>query len=289
MHAIERIGGQSDVLGEGPTWCAREQALYWVSIRLPAVRRYRPGDGRIDTWAMPEAVGSLALCEKGGLIVALRSSLCHFDPPSGTITRLAAPEAHLEHHRFNDGKCDRQGRFWAGTMHDITRDPVGSLYRLDSSGNCKAMLGGIHIPNSLAWSADGRKMYFADSPTRTIFVHEFDPVTGELGAKREFVRVAEPGIPDGAAMDADDHLWVAIYDGWKIHRYAPDGSLKQVIELPLQRPTMVAFGGADLRTLYITTASQKLSAEELQQQPLAGALLSCPVAVPGVPDAYFKG
>lgn len=289
MQHITRVGEQSDVLGEGPTWSARELALYWVSIRLPAVRRYDAASGRVDTFPMPEFVGSLALRASGGLIVALRSRIAAYDPASRALTTLAAPEAHLEHHRFNDGKCDRQGRFWAGTMHDVTRDPVGSLYRLDARGECRAVLNDIRIPNSLAWSGDGRRMYFADSPTRSIRVYDFDPVIGEPGNGREFARVPEPAIPDGAAIDSEDHLWVAIYDGWRLHRYAPDGTLVRVVELPVQRPTMVAFGGTDLRTLYITTASQKLTAEELARQPLAGALLAMPAGVAGVADAAFAG
>ncbi|MFN0315633.1 MAG: SMP-30/gluconolactonase/LRE family protein [Burkholderiales bacterium] len=289
MYSINRIGTQSDVLGEGPTWCVREQALYWVSIREPAVRRFTPASGKVDTWSMPEAVGSLAIRREGGLLVALRSSLSLFDPASGKLTALASPEAHIEHHRFNDGKCDRQGRFWAGTMHDITRDPVGSLYRLDAQGRCDALQSGIRIPNSLAWSTDGRTMYFADSPLRTIFAYDFDADTGQPSNKREFVRVENPGIPDGAAIDEEDHLWVAIYDGWKLHRYTPKGTLRDVVELPVQRPTMMAFGGADMRTLFITTASQKLTSEELEKQPLAGALLCTQVSVRGVPDACFAG
>lgn len=289
MEGITRIGIQSDVLGEGPTWSVREQALYWVSIRLPAVRRYDLATGRVDTWPMPEFIGSLALREGGGLLVALRSGIASYDPVSGRIAMLATPEAHLEHHRFNDGKCDRQGRFWAGTMHDITRDPVGSLYCLDRDGSCRPVLGGIRIPNSLTWSADGRRMYFADSPTRVIRVHDFDPGTGQVSNARVFAQVPEPAIPDGAAMDAEDHLWVALYDGWRLHRYAPDGTLVQVVELPVQRPTMVAFGGADMSTLYITTATQKLTSEELARQPLAGALLSLPAGVAGIPDARYGG
>ncbi len=289
MQPFARIGTQSDVLGEGPTWCPREQALYWVSIRQPAVRRFSPASGQVDTWIMPDIIGSLAVRRKGGLLVALRTALSLFDPPAGQILSLASPEAHLEHHRFNDGKCDRQGRFWAGTMHDVTRAPVGSLYRLDAQGRCKAMQTGIRIPNSLAWSSDGRTMYFSDSLLRTIFAYDFDVNTGEPSNKREFAHIEGPGIPDGAAIDEEDHLWVAIYDDWKLHRYSPDGTLRGVIELPVQRPTMVAFGGVDMRTLFITTASQKLTAEELAIQPLAGALLSMPVEVRGVPDAYFAG
>ena len=289
MHSFARIGSQFDVLGEGPTWCAREQALYWVSIRQPAVRRYSPASGKVDSWAMPDVIGSLAVRRQGGLLVALRSALSLFDPASGELTPLASPEAHLEHHRFNDGKCDRQGRFWAGTMHDLTRAPVGSLYRFDAQGRCKAMQSGIRIPNSLAWSTDGRTMYFSDSLLRTIFAYDFDVTSGDLANKREFVRIEGLGIPDGAAVDEEDHLWVAIYDDWKLHRYSPDGKLRDIVELPVQRPTMMAFGGADMRTLFITTASQKLTAEELAKQPLAGALLSMPAGVRGVPDAYFSG
>lgn len=288
MMPVRAVGGTSDILGEGPVWDVREQALYWVDIRAPALRRMDGASGAVTTWPMPEMIGSLAVREAGGVLVALRSALAYFDPASGAIDRVAAPEAQLEGHRFNDGKCDRQGRFWAGTMHDVTRDPVGSLYRLDGRG-CVAMEHGIRIPNSLCWSPDGRTMYFADSLARTVFAYPFDTASGELGARRVFAAVTAPAIPDGATVDRDGFVWCAHYDGWRIVRFAPDGRVDRTLELPVQRPTSCQFGGPDLRTLYITTARQKLTPQELAGQPLAGALLALDLDVTGLPESRFAG
>jgi L-arabinonolactonase len=289
MTAIQRIGNTLDVLGEGPVWDVQEQALYWVNIRGCAVRRFDWATRRIDTWTLPEVVGSLAVRERGGLLVALKSSLSCFDPTSAALQRVSAPEADWPQMRFNDGKCDRQGRFWAGTMNDATREPEGTLYRLDPARGCTAMQTGIRIPNSLCWSPDGSVMYFADSPMRTIFAYPFDAATGELGARREFVTVEAPAIPDGATVDAEGFVWSAHYDGWRVVRFAPDGRIDRVIELPVQRPTSVQFGGPDLDVLFVTTAMQKLSAEELAKQPLAGALLALEPGVRGVPEARYTG
>ena len=169
MADIQRIGATSDILGEGPIWDVREQALYWVDIRKPAVQRYDWATRTVKSWSMPEMVGSLAVREKGGLVVALKSQIAFFDLATGALDRIASPEVGREAMRFNDGKCDRQGRFWAGTMNDVTRDPEGTLYRLDPVRGCVSMERGIRIPNSLAWSVDSRTLYFADSPLRTIF------------------------------------------------------------------------------------------------------------------------
>jgi sugar lactone lactonase YvrE len=286
---LDRVGNTTDILGEGPVWDVQDQALYWVDIRGPALRRLDAASGEVATWPMPEMIGSLAVRRQGGLLLALRSALASFDPVSGAIEPIAAPEAHLEAHRFNDGKCDRQGRFWAGTMHDVTRDPVGTLYRLDAGHRCVAMERGIRIPNSLCWSPDGALMYFADSLSRTIFAYPFDVATGELGARRVFATIEPPAIPDGATVDREGFVWCAHYDGWRIVRFSPDGRIDRTLELPVQRPTSCQFGGPALRTLYITTASQKLSREELARQPLAGALLALETDVMGLPEARYAG
>jgi sugar lactone lactonase YvrE len=237
---------------------------------------------------MPELVGSLAVRNHGGLLLALKSALAFFDPQSGSMRPIASPEADRSSQRFNDGKCDRQGRFWAGTMNDTVRHPDGTLYRLDRSG-CVAVESGITIPNSLCWSPDGRTMYFSDSWTRTICAFDFDPATGQVANRRAFARTAAPAIPDGATIDAEGCLWCAEYDGWRITRFAPDGRRMRSIELPLQRPTSCMFGGPDLGTLFVTSATQRLSPEELSKQPLAGALLAMDVGVRGLPETRFDG
>jgi sugar lactone lactonase YvrE len=288
MIEMQRVGEQTDVLGEGPVWDVQEQALYWVDIRNPAVRRYGGRDRKVTSWAMSEMVGSLAVRDQGGLLVAFKSALAFFDPQSGSIRRVASPEADRPGQRFNDGKCDRQGRFWAGTMNDTARQPDGTLYRFDRSG-CVAVESGITIPNSLCWSPDGRTMYFSDSWTRTICAFDFDTATGKATNKRPFAVTVAPAIPDGATIDAEGCLWCAEYDGWRITRFAPDGRRMRSIELPLQRPTSCMFGGPDLGTLFVTSATQKLSPGELQKQPLAGGLLAMDVGVRGLPESRFAG
>jgi len=289
MADIQRIGATSDILGEGPIWDVREQALYWVDIRKPAVQRYDWATRTVKSWSMPEMVGSLAVREKGGLVVALKSQIAFFDLATGALDRIASPEVGREAMRFNDGKCDRQGRFWAGTMNDVTRDPEGTLYRLDPVRGCVSMERGIRIPNSLAWSVDSRTLYFADSPLRTIFSYPFDPATGEIGAPLSFATVEAPAIPDGATVDAEGCLWSAHYDGWRVVRFMPDGRIDRVIDLPVQRPTSCQFGGPDLSVLFVTTARQKLTPQELATQPLAGALLALDVGVRGVAEARYVG
>ena len=289
MADVLRIGATTDILGEGPVWDVRSQALYWVDIRRPAVQRYDWRERRVTSWPMPEMVGSLAVREAGGLLLALKSRIAFFDPVTSAIYPVAAPEAGRDNMRFNDGKCDRQGRFWAGTMNDLTRDPEGALYRLDPARGCVAMDRGIRIPNSLAWSVDSRTLYFADSPLRTIFTYPFDPATGDIGQRRTFVTVEPPAIPDGATVDAEGCLWCAHYDGWRIVRFTPNGRIDRVINLPVQRPTSCQFGGPDLNVLFVTTASQKLTPEELAKQPLAGALLTLDVGVKGVREARYAG
>jgi L-arabinonolactonase len=286
---VQRIGQTSDILGEGPVWDVQEQAFYWVDIRSCLVRRYDWGSGRTQEWTLPEMVGSLAVRERRGLLLALRSSLSFFDPASGALERVAAPEAGRENMRFNDGKCDRQGRFWAGTMNDIVREPSGTLYRLDAQRGCVAQLNGIRTPNSLAWSPDGRIMYFADSRSQVIHAYPFDTATGELGSPRVFFSVEPPAIPDGATVDAEGCLWSALYGGGRVVRITPDGRIDRTIELPVQQVTSCQFAGPGLDVLFITTAKQRMTEEQLAQQPLAGALFAAEVGVKGLPEPRYLG
>lgn len=286
MDECRRVGNTRDVLGEGPVWDPRAQCLWWVDIRGPFVRRFDLRGERVDTWTMPEMVGSLAVRKRGGLLLALKSALAYWDPETGKIEKAAAPEADRAVQRFNDGKCDPRGRFFAGTMNDTVREPHGTLYRFDGR-SCVALRGGITIPNSLAWSPDGRTMTFSDSLTREIGIFDYDPDSGEMGARRVLARIEPPAIPDGATFDAEGYLWVALYDGWRIARFAPDGRLDRTVDLPLQRPTSCQFGGPDLDVLFVTTASQRLTPADLAAQPFAGALLAIDVGVRGIPEAKF--
>ncbi len=285
MAGLRRVGETLDLLGEGPVWCGREEALYWVDIRAPAVRRLK--DDAVTSWAMPEQVGSLALRESGGILVALKSALSVFDPATGGIAKIAdAPPGHHAGLRFNDGKCDRQGRFWVGTMRAGDEKASGFLYRLDGGG-CTKVLDGIEIPNSLCWSPDGRTMYFSDSPKRVIWAFPYDPASGAIGERRVFASLPAPMVADGGTVDAEGYLWSANYGGWRVTRFAPDGSVDRVVPVPASNITSCAFGGPDLGTLFIVSAYQGLRDEARAKQPAAGGLFAIDVGVKGLPEARY--
>jgi sugar lactone lactonase YvrE len=281
---LVRVGDQTDILGESPVWDERTQSLLWVDIRRPAIRRLHAASGRVDTWPLPELVGSIALTEDDGCwLIAMGDAVSRFDSTSGRIEPVAVLPRRADGHRFNDGRCDRQGRLFVSTMHNLTRAPEGTLYRLDR-GRLLPVLDGLCIPNSLAWSPDGATMYFADSLRHRIDAHGFDIAGGHPGAARPFAAVQPPGFPDGAAVDAEGFVWSAQFKASQVVRYAPDGRVDRVIAMPVDKPTCVAFGGADLDVLYITTASQAMTAAELAAQPLAGALLAMKPGVRGLPE-----
>lgn len=286
MVEIARIGEQVDILGESPLWDGDAQALVWVDIRRPAIRRLHPASGRLDTWPMPEMVGAIALVDDGRLLVAMGAEILLFDAATGArepLARVPRPDGH----RFNDGRCDRQGRFWVGTMHNVTRAPEGTLYRMQGRGAPVPVREGLSIPNSLAWSPDGRTMYLSDSLTHRIDACDYDPATGTPGAWRSFASTAPPGFPDGATVDAEGFLWSAQFKASQVVRYAPDGRVDRVIPMPVDKPTAVAFGGTNLDVLYVTTASQHMTPDEVAAQPLAGALLALDPGVRGIPEPRY--
>lgn len=290
-----RIGAQRDVLGECPLWDERTQRLWWVDIRAPALRcvRRRRHDGGIDdaeirSWPLPEMVGSIALVDDGRLLLALSSSLVLFDPASGERETIAEPRFMNPDHRFNDGRCDRQGRFWVGSMNNITRAPEGTLYCLVGRGALEPVVTGLCIPNSLAFSPDGATMYIADSLRYSIEACTFHATEGTIGARRALAITDAPAFPDGSAVDAEGFLWNAEFNGGRIVRYAPDGRIDRVLATPVPRPTCCTFGGPDFATLYVTTASQQMDAAALAAMPLAGALLAFDdVGVRGLPESRF--
>ena len=288
MVDMRRIGSHNDILGESPIWNIAEQALYWVDIRAPAIRCLDFVSERIQTWEMPDLVGSIAFADDGRLIAALPDQLVLFDPKNGRIETLERLQSPRPGHRFNDGRCDPAGRLWAGTMHNVTRAPEGTLFRYDPAHGLKAVLEGIAIPNSLAWSPDGRTMYFADSLRHTIYAFAFTPETGELGTRRVFAETAAPAFPDGSAVDCEGYLWNAEFLGGRVVRYAPDGRVDHVLACPVDRPTCCAFGGPDLRTLFITSTCQNMTPAERAAQPLAGALFAIEVDVQGLPEPAVR-
>ena len=235
---------------------------------------------------MPEQVGSLALRESGGILVALKSALSVFDPATGGIAKIADAPGHHAGLRFNDGKCDRQGRFWVGTMRAGDEKASGFLYRLDGGG-CTKVLDGIEIPNSLCWSPDGRTMYFSDSPKRVIWAFPYDPASGAIGERRVFASLPAPMVADGGTVDAEGYLWSANYGGWRVTRFAPDGSVDRVVPVPASNITSCAFGGPDLGTLFIVSAYQGLRDEARAKQPAAGGLFAIDVGVKGLPEARY--
>ena len=290
----ECVHAGANVCGEGPVWDTLTQSLYWVDIPKKCIYRRRDSDGQIDSWSVPADIGSLALRADGGLLVALRSGFALLDLDDGAIRTIADPEAKLANTRFNDGKCDPRGRFWCGSLHDVAdpaqRRPIAALYRVDPDHTCHRMFGGIRTANGIDWSPDGRTMYFTDTPSLEITAFDYDLETGSITNPRRFATVPpDAGRPDGAAVDADGYLWSAHFAGWRITRYAPDGTVDKVLRLPVQNVTSCAFGGAKLDTLYITTATEDLSADELAAQPLAGGLFRYHPGVQGRPMTRFAG
>jgi sugar lactone lactonase YvrE len=281
----------SDALGECPVWDDRARLLRWVDIGAPALKRSDASGSQLRTLALPEAMGSYALREASPwLLAAMRSGIYLLDPDTGERSLLVRPEPDLPGNRFNDGRCDRSGRFWTGTMSTAERKPSGSLYRLDADGRCARVRTGITIPNSIAWSADGRTLYFADTPRRCIWAFECDPASGEIVAERLFAESpGDPGGPDGSCVDAEGCLWNAEYGRSRLVRYTPRGKVDRVVPVPVSNPTCCCFGGARLDTLFVTSAAQRLAPDELARQPLAGSVLALNPGVRGLPESRFAG
>jgi sugar lactone lactonase YvrE len=276
------------VLGEGPIWVAAEQALYWVDIKGRLVFRLNE-DGSLDTWPAPFRIGSLAPREAGGFIAGTEHGIAHVDLVAERFELLFDPEEERETNRFNDGKVDRSGRFFAGTMDDEENEATGAFYRIDKSLQCARIEDGFRVTNGPAFSPDGRIMYANDSARQLTFAYTAG-ADGIPGGRREFVRWGEAdGYPDGMTVDAEGCLWVAFWDGWCVRRVSPEGERLGEWRVPVSRPTSVAFGGPDLDRLYVTSASIGLDAEALQLQPNAGGLFMLDVGVSGIAELPFAG
>lgn len=262
------------LLGEGPVWDNRRHRLLWVDILQGVVHQFFPITGEHIIFNTGEMIGAIALCEGGGFIAAMKSGFALIDDDGRSIQPIIDPEAHLPDNRFNDGKCDPAGNFWAGTMSLKDEPRTGGLYTLFPDGKVEWKLGNISISNGLAWSIDQHTFYHIDTPTFRVVAYDYSLATADLSNSRTVIEVPKHfGDPDGMTIDSEGMLWIAHWDGWQITRWNPlTGELLLQINLPVARVTSCTFGGETLEDLYITSASTGLSEEQLIAQPLAGSL-----------------
>src|SRR3954471_15665982 len=274
-------------IGESPVWNASENALYWVDVEGKLIQRWHANDQSIQRWQLDEPVGCIGLRERGGLVGASRTGFFFLDVETGKTTLISDPEAHLPDNRFNDGKVDRRGRFWAGTRNFRDHSQAsGALYRLDHDLSVHRMEDGLLCPNGMAWTPDDRLKYLCDTWARRIYTYAFDANDGVLSNPRIFAQLNETnGFPDGLTVDADGFIWNAHYDGARITRYAPDGKVDRIIRMPVQHVTSLTFGGPQLDTLFITTSLLRLSDRERIDQPTAGDVFALRPGVQGIPEA----
>ena len=269
-------------LGEGPVWVERESALWFVDIKAPRAHRWHPGKREHRFWAAPEQLGFLEPLHGGGFIAGLETGLYRFDPQAPEFVHLVHVEPNLPGNRLNDGNVSPEGELWFGSMHDPEVEPSGALYRLDAHGRCVCLDKGYVITNGPAFSPDGRVFYHTDTSDRTVYA--FDrPEPHTLTRKRVFVRMEEgDGWPDGTTVDQEGCVWIALWGGWGVRRYSPEGKLLATARLPCANVTKIAFGGPDLRTAYVTTAWKGMTPAERAAQPLAGDLFSFTAPAPGL-------
>lgn len=288
-YKAELVSEEEADLGEGPLWSVREQALYWIDVTQRKVWRHDPATGETKTFNVSGMPGSISTRKGGGIIVAYRNGLALVDLDKGTETKLATP-IDFGKERFNDGKCDRRGRFFAGTMDKVIKEPIGGLYRVDPDHTVTRVADGILLSNGLGWSPDNKTMYHNDSRPGYVYAYDYDIETGTVENRRIHIDfTGGQAHPDGGTVDADGCLWVAEVGMSTIGRYDPKGKRMGGVTLPATRVTSVMFGGADLDTLYVTTMRYNLTPEQSAAQPLAGRTFAVQPGVKGLPEVDFAG
>jgi sugar lactone lactonase YvrE len=287
LYQPECIWSLGATLGEGPVWHAEDKAVYFVDIKQRAVHRCAEDGGRRQSWTLDDEVGFALPIRGGDFVCGLPGRLSRFSFETGALTTMRELESDLPGNRMNDGHVDRHGCLWFGSMDNAEAAHSGSLYRYSEDGELLSKDSGYVITNGPCTSPDGHTFYHTDTLEKTLYAYDLDD-KGNLSNKRVFIRTAGEGYPDGTAVDADGALWVAMFGGARIDRYAASGELLDSIPMPCSNITKVAFGGADLRTVFVTTARKGLNTEELSRQPLAGGLFSFRVATPGQLQHHYS-
>lgn len=276
-------------LGEAPIWHSKEQRLYWVDILHPAIYRFDPSTGVNEACEPGKLVSAVLFGPSGQYRVASQDGIETLDFDSCRLTPYVDPENAMAQNRLNDAKVGPGGAIWVGSMRLDASKPSGGLYRVAPDGTITRKDTGITVANGMDWSPDQRTFYFVDTVPGHIYAYDYEPGTGVLGNKRVFAEVQEDeGRPDGLCVDAEGGVWCAIWDGWRVNRYAPDGCLDRVLDMPVPRPTSVAFGGPALDTLFITSARTRLPAATLSEAPLSGGVFACQPGPKGLPAAQFN-
>jgi sugar lactone lactonase YvrE len=278
------------IVGESPIWSPDEQALYWIDGLRPHLMRLDHGTGAVRIRALPYRPGCIARLPDGRLLIGYKKGIGAFDFESGANTVLPAGGVDFGDVSFNDGACDRRGRFWIGTRHREASAPKGALYRIGTDMTTDRMMDGLIVSNGIAFSPDGGTMYHTDSRPGRIDAYDYDQDSGTPGRRRVLLDYAGRGFrPDGCTVDAEGFLWVAEIDGARISRYTPSGALERSIPLPVRKPSSVAFGGPEMTMLYITTISFGLTPEQRAAEPWAGMLLAMETGIRGLPEPVFRG
>lgn len=287
---ISRLDVPQSMISEGPLWDVAEQALYWIDILGKQVFRLDSATGTIRRWAVPEIIGSMALRERGGAIVALASGVHSLDFATGEVAMLATSPDLDELVQLADGKVDRRGRFIVGSSDRGMKEARGKLYALDPGATALRIIDrGVSLANGPCWSPDDRTLYHADSIRGIIYAYDYDIVSGTVANRRTFACTDEfDGMPDGATVDAEGHVWSAICEGGKLVRFRPDGSIERILEFPLKLPASVMFGGPALDTLYVPTISPAFLGRE--PDPRDGSVYAITgLGIAGIPEPRFAG
>lgn len=288
MNDCELVLDARAQLGEGAIWDAGRQVLYWVDITGQKLHEFNPATRANRTWEMGQLIGTVVARRSGGVMVAVYDGFAAFNLDTAKLEIIADPEADLPDTRFNDGKCDPAGRFWAGTMSTKGVPGAGSLYVLDADHSVRRMVTGVGTSNGIVWSLDQRTMYYIDTKLQRVDAFDYDLATGNIGNRRVAVPIpADQGRPDGMTLDAEGMIWVAHWEGWRVTRWNPvTAELLATIKVPVARVTSCAFGGPQLDTLYITTARP---AADVPGQPQAGGLFAVQLGVRGLPAFEYAG
>lgn len=288
---LQTVTEHKCALGEGPVWDADTQTIMWIDIIEKKIHQYNINKQEHTSFDVGEMIGCIVMREKGGLIAALKNGFAFIDTEKKIIQHIADPENNPGN-RYNDGKCDAAGRFWAGTMALSEEEGKGNLYVMETDLSTQKKIENVSISNGIAWSADNRTMYYINTPTNYVFAFDYDIEQGNIINQRVAIDLThENGYADGMTIDEEGMLWIAFFSGWRVARYNPlTGEFLTQIELPVANVSCCTFGGPQLTDLYITTASKDIREEDLMKQPLAGSLFvvkDC--GFRGLPAQKFKG